>query len=135
MVGSWADSLDFSAQYAPPQDLPMRGILSFFCLGGKHRALKTHTIHQDRNHGVNLLRCCSRCRLKSNNFPTLPTKSSSPACCVGLSFSGRPTPIDGWLLVVTTNHPLPTLLSLRASRLAPGHHHRPPPCDHRRHFC
>ena len=33
MVGSQADSLDFSAQYAPPQDHPTRGILSFFLFG------------------------------------------------------------------------------------------------------
>ena len=134
MVRSQADSFDFSAQH-PPQDLPTRGILYFSVWVASTEPTKL-TPHTRTGTMVSTSSAAAPAAAsKVTNPPTLPTKSSSSACCVGLSFYGRPTPIDGWLLVVAANHPSPTQMSLRASPPAPGHHRRPPPCDHRHHSC
>ena len=71
MVGRWAENSDFSAQDPPLDPNERNSIRAFFCLSGKHIA---HSSHHTRNHGVNILTCCSRCRLKSNKFPHPPNQ-------------------------------------------------------------
>lgn len=89
----------------------------------------TKTIHQEP--WCQPPPCCSRCTAsKATNSPTLPTRSSLSACCVGLSFSSHLAPVDGWLLGVAINHPLRAPLSSRARCPTPGSRRRRPPCDH-----
>ena len=56
-----------------------------------------HTIYT-RNHGVNLLRCCSCCRLKSNKFPHPPNQIFIVGVLCGIVIF-RPPCSSRWLVV------------------------------------
>ena len=131
---------DFSAQ-DPPQDPKNERIFygSFFLFGrGSTEPITTHTIHQEPQHGVNLLRLLLTLPPQKQPIPPHPhPPKHKQIFVVGLSCGivvFRPPRSRRWLAVVCCRQPsiAPVPMSSRTRRSMPDHCRHLPPRDHRR---